>query len=84
MRQPASPASFGAADIRLRVVTGYFDPVLAAHVRRLKELAVPNTTLMVLVNTAEDSLLDVRSAPRRTAGRAAHGGLRGRAGAPPA
>lgn len=49
------------ADIRLRVVTGYFDPVLAAHVRRLKELAVPNTTLMVLVNTAEDSLLDVRS-----------------------
>ncbi|MCX6622078.1 MAG: hypothetical protein NTY38_13610 [Acidobacteria bacterium] len=49
------------AGIRLRVVTGYFDPVLAAHARRLTELTARNTTLMVLVNTAEDTMLDARS-----------------------
>lgn len=47
--------------IRLRLVTGYFDPVLAAHARRLTELTAPNTTLMVLVNSAQDTLLDARS-----------------------
>jgi len=49
------------AGVRLRLVTGYFDPVLAAHVRRLNELAAPNTTLMVLVDSARDTLLDARS-----------------------
>ncbi len=49
------------AGIRLRLVTGYFDPVLAVHVRRLAELTAPNTTLMVLVNSADDTLLDARS-----------------------
>lgn len=49
------------AGVRLRLVTGYFDPVLAAHARRLAELAVPNTTLMALVNSAPDSLLEARS-----------------------
>jgi glycerol-3-phosphate cytidylyltransferase-like family protein len=49
------------AGIRLRVVTGFFDPVLAAHARRLAELAAPNTTLMVVVNSANDTMLDARS-----------------------
>lgn len=49
------------AGIRLRLVTGYFDPLLAAHARRLAELSAPNTTLMALVNSAPDTLLEAKS-----------------------
>lgn len=46
---------------RLRVVTGYFDPVLASHARRLGELAARNATLMAMVATREGNLLDARA-----------------------
>jgi glycerol-3-phosphate cytidylyltransferase-like family protein len=46
---------------RLRVVTGYFDPVVAAHARRLAELATANTTLMAVVVSHPNCLMDDRS-----------------------
>jgi hypothetical protein len=38
-------------------VIGHFDPLLAAHARRLQELAVPGTILVVAVSDPPDPLL---------------------------
>ena len=39
------------------VVTGYFDPLVAAHVRRLEEIAGAGGGLMVLVGSPEKPIL---------------------------
>ncbi len=42
---------------RLKVVTGYFDPLLASHARRLAALRSPDETLLVVVRDLERPLL---------------------------
>lgn len=42
---------------RLKIVTGYFDPLLAAHVRRLGELRRPGETLVVIISEPDRPLL---------------------------
>jgi bifunctional ADP-heptose synthase (sugar kinase/adenylyltransferase) len=41
------------------VVTGYFDPLLAQHVRRLDELAAGGTNLLVVLVSPERPLLNL-------------------------
>jgi len=43
------------------VVTGYFDPLLAEHARRLEGLRGPNETLLVVVRDPEHPLLPARA-----------------------
>jgi glycerol-3-phosphate cytidylyltransferase-like family protein len=40
-----------------KVVTGYFDPLLAGHVRRLEEIAADGQRLLVIVTEPEESVL---------------------------
>jgi bifunctional ADP-heptose synthase (sugar kinase/adenylyltransferase) len=54
---PAEAESLRARAARLKVVTGYFDPLLAAHARRLAELKQPGETLLVVVTEPEHPLL---------------------------
>ncbi|MCS7315904.1 MAG: hypothetical protein RMI94_01140 [Bryobacterales bacterium] len=42
---------------RLKVVTGYFDPLLASHARRLANLRGEGETLVVVVRDLERALL---------------------------
>ncbi len=46
---------------RLKVVTGYFDPLLADHARRLQRLRGPEDTLLVVVRDPERPLLPARA-----------------------
>lgn len=46
---------------RLKVVTGYFDPLLAAHARRLAQLRRPAETLLVIVTEPDRPLLPARA-----------------------
>jgi bifunctional ADP-heptose synthase (sugar kinase/adenylyltransferase) len=48
---------------RLKIVTGYFDVLLAGHVRRLKSVAgsTPGAKLMVILNTPPDPVLPLRA-----------------------
>lgn len=46
---------------RLKVVTGYFDPLLAAHARRLAALRNPGETLVVVVRDLAGALLPLRA-----------------------
>lgn len=48
---------------RLRIVSGYFDVLLAEHVRRLREIraADPGATLVVALRIPPDPLLDARA-----------------------
>ena len=46
---------------RVRLVTGLFDPVLAVHARRLRQLSHPDRVLVVLLRSPERPLLDERS-----------------------
>jgi len=43
------------------VVTGYFDPLLAAHARRLAEIAEPGGVLMAVVTEPERPILPTRA-----------------------
>ena len=43
------------------VVSGYFDPLLAAHARRLAQLRRDHTPLLVLVSTPSDPILPARA-----------------------
>ena len=43
------------------VVTGHFDPVVAAHVHRLEEIAGPNGRLFVIVLPPPDPILPQRA-----------------------
>jgi bifunctional ADP-heptose synthase (sugar kinase/adenylyltransferase) len=46
---------------RLTVVTGYFDPLTAAHAARLAQIAATAETLLVVVRTPERPLLPARA-----------------------
>ena len=46
---------------RLTVVTGYFDPLTAAHAARLAEIAATAEALLVVVRTPEQPLLPARA-----------------------
>jgi bifunctional ADP-heptose synthase (sugar kinase/adenylyltransferase) len=50
-----------AAGRTVTLVTGFFDPLLAAHARRLEELARPGGTLFVAVRDPEHPLLPARA-----------------------
>lgn len=52
----------------VRAVVGYFDPLLAAHVRRLKELATSGTRLMAIVVNPAAPLLNLRARAELAAG----------------
>jgi bifunctional ADP-heptose synthase (sugar kinase/adenylyltransferase) len=46
---------------RLKVVTGFFDPLVAEHARRLREIAADGGALMVIVTTPPDPVLPARA-----------------------
>lgn len=46
---------------RVSLVTGLFDPLLAAHARRLAEIARDGGALFVAVGEAPDALLEARA-----------------------
>ncbi len=50
-----------ASTPRWKVVTGYFDPLLASHVRRLREIAGPGERLIVVVADPDRPLLPARA-----------------------
>jgi bifunctional ADP-heptose synthase (sugar kinase/adenylyltransferase) len=50
-----------SAGQRIRLVTGYFDPVLASHARRLSELAAPAGALFVSVTEPPRPILAARA-----------------------
>jgi hypothetical protein len=43
------------------VVSGYFDPLLASHARRLAQLRGGQTPLLVLISTPPDPILPARA-----------------------
>ena len=50
-----------SADSPLTVMTGYFDPLLAAHARRLNELAASAGKLIVVLENPERPILPQRA-----------------------
>ena len=50
-----------AGGARLTVVTGYFDPLTAAHAVRLAEIAATAEALLIVVRTPERPLLPARA-----------------------
>ncbi len=50
------------------VVTGYFDPVLASHARRLRELARPGKKLMAVVTSPASPILPAAARAELVAG----------------
>jgi bifunctional ADP-heptose synthase (sugar kinase/adenylyltransferase) len=58
---PDSLDAVRSATRRMKVVIGYFDPLLAAHARRLAELREPDQALVVIVRDLEGSLLPLRA-----------------------
>lgn len=64
---PASEASRIAAG-GATVVSGYFDPLLASHAERLKDLKHPNLPLLVIVTTPERPILQARARAELLAG----------------
>jgi len=55
--RPEQLGSLRRAGARLKVVTGCFDPLLAWHARRLKELRQPGELLLVVVTDPPDPIL---------------------------
>ena len=53
---------------RLVLVRGYFDPLLAAHLRRLRELAGPDGKVLVLLANPERPILSARARAELVAG----------------
>ena len=64
----AAPACWRGRDPRPVVVTGYFDPVVASHVRRLEEIAGSAGRLLVLVHSPEDPILPLEARVQLVAG----------------
>lgn len=54
---PAQAETLRARAARLKVITGHFDPLLAAHARRLAELKQPGETLLVIITEPERPIL---------------------------
>jgi len=50
------------------VVSGYFDPMIAAHAERLAALKRPGAPLLVLIATPPDPILDARARAQLVAG----------------
>lgn len=50
------------------VVSGYFDPLLAAHARRLAELKLHGSTLLVLIADPKNPILPARARAELVAG----------------
>lgn len=50
------------------VVSGYFDPVLAAHAGRLRELKRPGVPLLVVIADPDDPILPTRARAELVAG----------------
>jgi bifunctional ADP-heptose synthase (sugar kinase/adenylyltransferase) len=46
---------------RVVLVTGYFDPLVAAHARRLEEIAAGDRTVIVVVNNPVKAVLPARA-----------------------
>ncbi|MCX6636809.1 MAG: hypothetical protein NT090_17260 [Acidobacteria bacterium] len=57
----AAAERIAAGGARLTVVTGYFDPLTAAHAARLAEIAATAEALLVVVRTPERPLLPARA-----------------------
>ena len=56
-----TPPEAANLPLPLRAVVGFFDPLLAAHVRRLNELASPETKLIAVILNPQQPLLDLRA-----------------------
>jgi len=52
-------------------VSGYFDPLLAQHAERLRDLRRPGVPLLVLIADPEDPILPIRARAELVAGLAA-------------
>jgi hypothetical protein len=50
------------------VVSGYFDPLIAAHAERLAALKVPGAKLLVLIATPENAILPAPARAELVAG----------------
>ena len=50
------------------VVSGYFDPMIAAHAERLTALKRPGAPLLVLIASPPDPILDARARAQLVAG----------------
>jgi bifunctional ADP-heptose synthase (sugar kinase/adenylyltransferase) len=50
-----------AAGKRVKLVTGYFDPLLAAHARRLRDVADPESVLVAVIREPERPILAARA-----------------------
>jgi bifunctional ADP-heptose synthase (sugar kinase/adenylyltransferase) len=61
LSEDAALAVARASGPRLKVVSGFFDPLLADHARRLAEIAGWDNTLMVLVTSPPDPILPARA-----------------------
>ena len=57
-----------AAGNTLILVTGFFDPLLAAHARRLEEIARPGAALLVAVQDPDRPLLSAQARAELVAG----------------
>jgi len=53
---------------RIQVVTGYFDPLLAAHAERLEEIRATADALMVLVTNPPEPILEAQARAALVAG----------------
>lgn len=50
-----------AEKIQVRWITGHFDPLLAEHARRVKDLSLPGHTLIVVITNPPKPLLPLRA-----------------------
>ena len=50
------------------VVSGYFDPMIASHAKRLAALKRPGAPLLVLIAAPSDPILDARARAQLVAG----------------
>lgn len=57
-----------AARLGATLVSGYFDPLLASHAARLKELKRDGVPLIVLIATSRDSILPAQARAELVAG----------------
>ncbi len=64
---PRLAAEIGRSGKPPRVVTGYFDPLVGSHARRLEEIARAEETLIVYLLTPPSALLPARARAELTA-----------------
>ena len=64
----AAPAWWRGRDPRPVVVTGYFDPLVAPHARRLEEIAGSAGRVLILVHSPQDPILPLEARAQLVAG----------------